>query len=638
MGQKNLSHTWILVFLLNIPLLIISQEQQTYNGLFEIGKYKGEANYDYSVINNDTIRNGTFKFQSSNLEALLKQKDTSFSINGSFNKNYPNGAWVFRFNTFASNSKSKVKDYQYVVNVNGTQQIAKGNLKDGKPNGIWTYSVKSIKNSEIEKVIFSSSMDFENGIPQRNFKIENENKELVGRFLRNGVAHDIWTLYSDEVIGEAESWNFKEGILKLIQIQSNGEIDEIPIVSEANADTKIVLLDNNYLDILKLQLKIDDVLKIEQSDILNLLAKNNEYYQNINDVLLDVSTVSFLPELKVHVPYFPLDTSEVNSLRTIKESYKKSREISNLLLEDTQLTILKLSNNDVRLLEESVKTVTEDALNPIELIVQYYNKEILQYVSRKQLFAEIWSKGIPSLHIENNNLISLDKETNAYSLSKIEELSKETFKYLDSVQVILAKKINKQKRKQEAIDLEGKMIAQLKRLEQLETSQVDTLPVIYVQTLKKVRKNATEKLNKYSAIQDVEEKLNYARELTNCFDKLDQIGATIIQLPKQQEDIEQKYRDAIWNPFTATVMSTTVKKRITEAYNTILIPHFLQKIEQGLSCEDTTEWIDAVNTMHSRMLEMRNEDTKKLERKLKKENDPEVILQRFTMQIKNKEN
>ncbi|WP_025740561.1 hypothetical protein [Aquimarina pacifica] len=640
MNHKNLPYIWILGIFLNLPLVLFSQDQLDYSGSLQVGKLIGDANYEYSVIDGDTILNGSFRFQSTDIEALLEKEDTSFSIKGNFKNDYPSGVWAFRFNSFQSDRKSKVEGYQYVVNVSGVQRTAQGNIEKGKPHGTWTCSAQEIKDSEIDKVTFKSVIDFENGIPQRSFRIEDEQQELVGRFLRNGVAHDDWTLYSDNEIGEAESWSFKEGVLQRIQIQSRGNIDVIKIYPELTGKTKIILLDKAYLNILKLKLKSDDISRITQSGILDLLDQNDRYYQSIDRILSTLSTTSsFSPEFKVKVPFFPLEASETSSLVSIENAYKKSRKITSSLLGDTQLTILKLSDDNVRALEESVSAVSEKILNPIEQIVQCYKDSVIQYITRGELIQKAWSTGVPTIQqVRKNQWVTQNKGKNTNSLISTEELANQTFRYLDSVQKILLKKINKQKRKQEAIDLEEKMIAQLQYLEELETSfQTDTIPKVYVKTLQNIRENAADKLSQYSAIENVDAKLTYARELVNCFDALDQIGDTIVKLPGQQNEIQQKYVDAVWNPFTATIMNETVKKRITEAYASVLIPYFLKEIEEGLSCEDTAQWIDLVNKTHQRMLEMRTEDTKKLERKLKKENDPQVLLQRFQIYDKNKE-
>jgi len=88
----------------------------------------------------------------------------------------------------------------------------------------------------------------------------------------------------------------------------------------------------------------------------------------------------------------------------------------------------------------------------------------------------------------------------------------------------------------------------------------------------------------------------------------------------------------------ATVMNEEVKKRITTAYTKTLIPHFITEINTSLSCENVVTLSNQITHTNSRMVELREEDTKKLERKLRKEKDPREIMKLLHQQssIKNK--
>ncbi len=634
MKYKNLSYSWIVVIPLIFPILLFGQDRLTYKGPLQVGKYKGDANYEYTMSSNDTILNGSFLLQRSDVQALLKKEDISFSIKGNFENNVPNGPWNFQFNEFQSDNNSTVKGNQYVVNVDGKQSIAFGRLNQGKPDGEWSYQARKIKNSEVETTQFQSIINFNNGIPQRNFTIENEQQKLVGRFLRNGVAHDQWTLFTDDEIEATESWNFNEGILKNIIIRSNSITSDITIQKNIpdTENIRIIPLDSTYLYILKMKLPTEALDKVTQSGMFKLLEENDDHYQKINSILQNLRNSSFSIKFNVKIPYYPLNEKDATLLNSVVDHYKKSRRISNILLDNTQLAILKLSDDNVRVLEKSVYDLTKGVLDPLKEVVSYQERDILQYIPREQLFERIWPDGIP---ITPNGI-----NDTSFSISAINLLSESTFNRLDSIQRTLSKKISISERKQEAIELEKKMIAQRDYLEQLSnTLDADTIPAIYKNTVRNIQKNAENKLANYSDIQDVEKKLSYARELVYCFEKLDNVGETIAQLPKQQQNIRKRYLDKVWNPFTATLMEETTKKRIVQAYEKVLIPHFLKKIEEELQCDETEQWISLVNDTYQKMLVLRDtKDTHKLERKLRKEKNPQLILEQFAIYSSNKTN
>ena len=69
-----------------------------------------------------------------------------------------------------------------------------------------------------------------------------------------------------------------------------------------------------------------------------------------------------------------------------------------------------------------------------------------------------------------------------------------------------------------------------------------------------------------------------------------------------------------------------------------LIPHFITEINTSLSCENAVILSNQIIHTNSRMIELREKDTKKLERKLRKEKDPREIMKLLHQQssIKNK--
>ena len=230
-----------------------AQQTLRYQGTLQVGKYVGKADFYYRVAANDTLLDGPFKMQRSNLEALLQKGDYSFSFEGEFKDNYPTGAWRFQFGEFQSDSVTQVVDYQYRLNITGTQEEAEGMLAKGRADGKWVITTNHIIDSEVDRTLFKSSIEFENGVPQKSFFIENARGTMVGRFLRNGLAHDEWTFYSEIDPGISESWHFADGRLERIEIQNDEERKTINLYNSAIANPSIINLDERYLSVLRIK-------------------------------------------------------------------------------------------------------------------------------------------------------------------------------------------------------------------------------------------------------------------------------------------------------------------------------------------------------------------------------------------------
>ena len=634
MGNRRLIIKCGLGLLLLFNSTLLAQEIKNYNGFFQLGKYKGEASYTYMVVNNDTILDGDFEFQRTNPKALLEKKDVSFFIKGQFKNNYPSEYWAFRFNTFKTSTKSSFEDNKYVLNVDGEQQVAFGNFKEGYPDGEWIIKNQRIKNSEVENVSFNSTIKFSKGVPQQSFRIEDKQQELVGRFLRNGLAHDKWILFSDNQLEEAEAWFFNEGILQNIEVQKRNGSHQVVLDMDTSAETKMIALGEQYFKILQLLLPAKEERVISRSDIAVLLKKNDRYYRRIDSILSGLSSVRFTPEFKVSVPYYPLNDTQRKMIDSTVFYYQKAKKISDFLSNDTQLNIRKLSDKEVQSLGNVLERINERILEPLGELSDYAERDLLQHVKREKLVQRFWKDGKEEFNDYKAYGVVIDKNIEqAQDIEILQELSKQTFLRLDEIREVFESKVYSETKQQEAVELEEEMILQLDQLKELtRLSQGDTIPKVYADAVEKLKDDAEEMLTAYAKIINVDEKLNTGKTLVNCLKNYVEAGEVVTKLPEQQNYIQQKYTDAVWNPFTATVMDETVKRRILSAYTNVLIPYYLKNITQGLPCENAPQWIELVNKTYDRMLELREEDTRKMERKLKKEEDPLVVLQRFKIE------
>ena len=636
----------MLVCLVGVNSPIHSQEVDHFSGAYQVGKYEGEAEFDFRLEGNDTILQGPFLMQRSNLDALIEKEDYSFSFQGSFKNSIPEGEWNFQFGEFKSDRASQVVNYQYRVNVSGIQNQASGSFVNGKPDKRWNYTVDRIAESEVEETLFNSSIEYERGVPQRSFKIENTEYALLGRCLRNGLAHDEWTLFSKNGEEGTESWFFENGVLKKIQRQENNQVQEFEPYSRSLNRSKTISLGAGYLQILKLKQNTVNPQGGFNSKLYQLLKENEAYYQQIDDILDRVGEADFNPGFQVMVEHYPLDSLDIAKLASLRTNVLSATTTCDALLEDTQLNILRMSDDQSAYLYAALQAISTEFLEPLGKIITYQELEVLDLISREELLESLWPGDMPMQVIElpPNNVRStftgpdaMDYQFVRKDIGSVLAMSEYASASVDSIQIVLAGKLKIDKTQQDLSALEEELIDKSEELKQL----VDTLQINSSGSVNKVLKNIEkiriDELSKYAALDDVNEKLEYGRTLINCFDQLGQLSRTVAALPDKEKEITELYTDAVWQPFISVVMDEEVKKRITAAYRKILVPHILDQIRDELNCDNAAYFNDLLIKLHTRMLELREEDTSKLERKLKKEQDPAEILDLLNVESKKEE-
>ncbi|QCK15748.1 hypothetical protein [Mangrovivirga cuniculi] len=631
-----------------VPFTMAGQGETEYSGNFSVSGYAGDAEFEYIIEDGDTILNGPFQLRQINPGSLLQGGDDYFLFKGGFQNDYPDGFWKFVFGQLSTNNKAEFDKNEYHVKINGVVHTATGNLYSGKPNGKWNHKIEELNGSEVERVLFNSSINFEYGVPQRSFNIENENLTLIGRFLRDGLAHDVWELYSSDALGATENWYFQDGRLEQIIIQQDNETRTLKGFPRNMNNPKVINLDERFIKILQLRQQLinkgDTILN--DSQMGDLLAENADNYKKIDDILSSLGKSSFMPEFKVKAAYFPLTDRENQLLDNINEYVEKSDEINEFLIESSQLKILQLSDEDVAFLVAAIKEINETYLSLVKDVVSYNESDILEFVPRNEFKGEHNYRTEFEVNYQGQDEMLTGSflgpqegnfNFNKEGLELVAEVAEYSYLSLEYIEDQLSNKLTERQQEQKLANLEEELIMGLNAANEATDSLSAILEGPEKQAILSIKNKVNNDLKSYSSIKDPNVKMKRARELITCFGDLTQLSLTIGNLPARAQEIKEEYTEEVFNPFTATLMDEEVKKRITNAYNTVLIPHFLNKVQSGLTCDNTKEINNLLNNAYLRVMELKEEDTSRIERKLKKEKDPQEVLQLLNVQAVNNE-
>ena len=638
---RKVLFTYLLMLLCCLP--VSAQVDLLYNGPFEVAGYEGNASLGFRIQQADTILHGDFIMQKTDLKKLINSEDRSFSFSGSFNENQPVGPWSLKFGKYTVGDSTDLSEYTYRVKVNGIRHEAFGKMSNGKPEGKWLHVVNELKNSRVVNTHFKSDIIFDNGIPQRSFRIENDDYILVGRFLRDGHAHDVWELYSTQSTDAIERWFFSDGILNKIIIDREENVDTLLVYNEGVKDPVLTNLDSRYLSIINLRNRILYHNEVTwQSDVKVLLDENAQYYQRINQVISALGSTQFMPEFKVKVAYLPLSDKEEAALATIKTHFEKSDIISKSLLESSQLKLLMLADPEVLFLLKTLEKIDKEYLRAIGSILDFQHDSILEYIPREGIIpglvdpkAEVNVSYSVGDSIKRRTFIGADANSFSFDqrgLSGVSELAEYTYLCIDSIQSALDNKLKREEREQQLIEVEERLIGQFKALNTTIDSLKDQSTGAYNRALKGIANAAKEELSKYSAKAGLEGKVIAANTLILCFRHMDSLAVSVARQPQRWEEIKEKYTDQVWNPFTSTIMDEQLKENITKAYKEVLMPYILDEAE-NITCDHVQALERFIASTNRRMMEMLDEETAKVERKVRKEKDVDVIIELFQIPV-----
>ncbi|MEM9847655.1 MAG: hypothetical protein AAF847_07185, partial [Bacteroidota bacterium] len=360
-----------------------------YEGSYQIGTFEGQATYCYQLEDQDTILQGAFQMEGADLPALLSGKGNYFSFEGDFQQNEPTGQWAFEFGDYTASRLTKVDTNQYQLAIDGMQQYATGILRAGKPDGVWIQKVQRMEASKPSELVFESKITFKRGIPQQSFRMESAKYVLLGRFKRDGLAHDVWTLYTNLAI--AENWYFQEGRLDKIEIQQDDGVETLEIFNPSTATNTLIDLDARYFRLLAVWQQLAGLSDtISDGRVADLLTTNAHKYEKVSAVINEWSNADFRFMPKVRVPHFPLSSKEKKKLSKISDYLQKIDTIYQSLNDNTSLSILENTDREVAYQMAVLGAINKRLLAPVRKLQTAQEEDILQFVNRKSYYNNLW--------------------------------------------------------------------------------------------------------------------------------------------------------------------------------------------------------------------------------------------------------
>ncbi len=629
------------VSMLNLQMV---QGQSDHIGDFNLGPLRGTAAFSYHLENGDTVIQGPFEMEYVDLNRP-EGKDGYFSLKGNFAKNIPVGPWVFEFGQLEPNGEISLKNYHYEMSLDGLLHRVSGELSEGQYQGPWIHEVQEIHNSQPGPSRFRSEVQFEAGIPQLALKIESQDTVLLGRFLRNGLAHDVWTLFANQE--QSEHWHFDEGRLEKIVLKE-GTVGSLQL-PEFQEPHRIINLDGRYLAWLDVMLKISG---LEHSMVngaaADLILRNSQYYVKVQDLLQSRKNYETPVPFQIVVPYLPLTSDQRRRVGEIRGNLLEIDTLHQALISNSSINIAKVTDEEISYWQALIATLSTEYMRPMRNLIEYDDQQILDYLPKELLWEYLWPD-LPASTKLNVRYEMLGSKIEApYEVTIPEPLEKEVdptlalaqvtrvvLTQIDSIKALIHSKVGSLGGSEQLAEVEEKLVDKVRTL----TGILDSAQVIgpASHALNEVQKQAQKELAKYSSLVDINARSIQASSTLTCMTTLEELAHQITLLPVRWELIQVEYTDKVWNNFTSTVMSEEVKKRITQSYRDVLVPHFLQLVKNDLSCVNANQLVHAFRQSYERMYELRHQDTAKLERKLRNEADPESVMELMGMDLANLE-
>ncbi|WP_192901729.1 hypothetical protein [Psychroflexus aestuariivivens] len=640
-------------FLILLGTDIHAQETQIYKGKYNLQNVgEGLAEYHYFIKQKDTIFEGEFSF-SNLVETSGNNSFESISYNGSYKKNKMQGDWVFSFKAIDSVGKLRAKDFDLVSTTSGEEFLVKGFFDDHEQKDTWKVIRRCFNNSKPTDTSLTAEIDFGRENLKENFSSTAKNISVDGVFDNNGMIDGDWIIIHNINNTEIkEVRKFENGVLTNHYFSVNNEkifVDYLGLDMSKNANEKTWSnhdFNELYTEVLKIanissytldefDVHLDDLSQISLDFIKKTFLssyKHNDiaFWDVVSQKAIDVD------HLTVSLRKYPLSIDEKKAIKSIKSDFV---EIQNKISKFNDESLVEIGLHQYETLKttnEIYKIISENLVD-LKHNVDISQSKALPYLDRSSLDNRIFK----TIEFPNKSRTDFQNETLI-----IETNLPSAFNPLGFELPVFASFISSIKQRVTELDSASDFIlddlkkqSKLNEIEDKLVSKKDSILKFY-----KANEN-DEKFNKYHeavafeiikytkeqfeayASLEIDEKKRKIDFYLDCFDEIISLYKMQAELPSKIERIKDLYTRTVWNPYTYTDMKETVKERIYESFDEILLPHLLEKFNNEIDCESISKNIKNFNNLYNRMVELREQDTKQIEKALKREKNPMLIFE-----------
>lgn len=339
---------------------------------------------------------------------------------------------------------------------------------------------------------------------------------------------------------------------------------------------------------------------------------------------------------------FPMSRADERKRKEVGELHEEATTLVEIFLGNPLLEVSQYAHKEIAR-NVKVMEILQDRLQRLTPCVDRLTHDALLYVDRDQLIPHITPiitypssidfelKGKPFSTVfdfpspllpENGSLHSIHHHTERI-LQTARELSEETSEILERYKL----EVELTEREERLIEKRDSVLAFYKN-----EAGRDDFNRFHERMAEGFIQLATEEFKQYARL-EIDEKLDKILDVQKCYREALNAYEMTARIPLRLERLEEIYTRSVWNAYTFTYMDERIKDRLYRAYENTLLPLVLDDMATHVTCGNLEKKQDNMVNLYQRMVELRDQDTREMEKQLRRASDSETILQIMSLNL-----
>ena len=133
----------------------------------------------------------------------------------------------------------------------------------------------------------------------------------------------------------------------------------------------------------------------QKSTLARLVMKNEALYETNHKLLNELGETVLAPNIKIKLPYFPLDEAYTERAEKVSQLTKKAIALTDTIQGNSHVNLVAKADNQVASLLNQIAFLRESYLTPLHQFSNYQEQELLAYINPEELITKFWKEGLP---------------------------------------------------------------------------------------------------------------------------------------------------------------------------------------------------------------------------------------------------
>ena len=627
------------------------ENYQLHNGM------KGEVSYHFQIKNRDTIWNNGFEFNKSIKDSSDQKQLNGIHIAGNFKNGYKDQKWDFSSKQLTPSQDISINGYYLKYLSNGTENSVNAYFTNGNASRKWESKTVNITNSKIDDTLFLAQSFFDNNHFSGDFYSVKPGIRIIGQTDDDGFFHGEWIFEFDnkELKKIKEVRTFEKGILVDHTIEKDGEKynikhvgldktfdeDEVWVEIEADSDFFDIIFQTNFG-----KEKKDDTSELTDRIIQesNTFLKQSiiSFVKSEDKAIWSITEDSNIKLPLLKIKKYAYTEEEKNLIDSALRNIHKSKTIVNNYLKDPQVELNKHSYKELALYYEIYSEYIDEIIK-LEKVFNLFNLPSYEYINREKIMPYIFEEIHYPSEVTFEFKDEIKKEVIEFPENlKVEDATiKSLAQHANEILILLKAKlelvepiIERNRKRFEIEDKEKELLLYRDSIKTLfsNTLEDENFNSLHHRYGENIISYSSNQFKEYAKL-PIEERVEITDKLLNCLRRFIESYNQFTKLQEQTERIKEEYTRVVWNPFTFTDMDEIVKERVYNAYSKDLIPFLLDDLKNNITCNKIELRLQNFTKVYEKMMVLRNQDTKEIERALRRVHDPKKIIEILSLEL-----